>query len=86
MAATTVVSNDGWVPIPAEVRERLGLKGGSTVAFEFGPDGRVSFVPLPDVPLAERPGSRFEALLGMAGPGLSTDEVLAITRGRGEED
>lgn len=74
--ATTVTSK-GQVTIPKPVRDRLGIKPGNAVEFELAPDGCVVLVKVG----AHRPASRFEALRGRAGRGLSTDEIMALTRG-----
>lgn len=74
--ATTVTSK-GQVTIPKPVRDRLGIKPGSTVEFELAPDGRVTLAKVK----GGRPKSRFAALRGRAGPGLSTDQIMALTRG-----
>ena len=76
--ATTVTSK-GQVTIPKPVRDRLGIEAGSAVEFEMVPDGRVVLVKAN----ADRPVSRFEALRGRAGQGLSTDQIMALTRGEG---
>jgi AbrB family looped-hinge helix DNA binding protein len=74
--ATTVTSK-GQVTIPKPVRDRLGIKPGSAVAFELAADGRIVLIKVE----AGHPVSRFEALRGRAGKGLSTDEIMALTRG-----
>jgi len=71
------VTTKGQVTIPKAVRERLGIKPGNTVDFELAPDGRVILVKRGAV----RQRSRFETLRGRAGKGLSTDEIMALTRG-----
>ena len=63
--------------IPKAVQDLLGLKPGHAVAFELADDGRVVLVKVG----GERPPRRFEALRGVAGPGPSTDEIMALTRG-----
>jgi AbrB family looped-hinge helix DNA binding protein len=73
----TTVTTKGQVTIPKAVRDRLGIKPGNVVEFELAPDGRVVLVKAGD----RRPASRFEALRGRAGKGLSTDEIMAFTRG-----
>ena len=75
MVAT--VTTKGQVTIPKAVRDLLGLKPGSEVEFRQTQDGRVELKPL----VAEKPKSRFRRLRGHAGEGLSTDELLALTRG-----
>ena len=75
MAAT--VTAKGQVTIPKPVRDLLGIKPGSMVDFQRAPDGRVVLVKIGGKP---RP-SRFARLRGHAGKGLSTDAILAMTRG-----
>jgi len=75
MAAT--VTSKGQVTIPKPVRDLLGIKPGSKVDFERAPDGRVVVV---RVDGKQRP-SRFARLRGHAGKGLSTDAIMALTRG-----
>jgi AbrB family looped-hinge helix DNA binding protein len=72
------VTVKGQVTIPKPIRDRLGLTPGSRVAFDIDPDGKVV------LRKAEAPagaGDRFERLLGRATGGLTTDEVMAMTRG-----
>ncbi|HEX7886449.1 MAG TPA: AbrB/MazE/SpoVT family DNA-binding domain-containing protein [Phenylobacterium sp.] len=76
--ATTVTSK-GQVTIPKPVRERLGIQPGNAVDFELAADGRVVLVKVE----GQRRASRFEGLRGRAGAGLSTDEIMALTRGEG---
>ena len=75
MAAT--VTAKGQVTIPKPVRDLLGIKPGSMVDFQRAPDGRVVLVKIGRKP---RP-SRFARLRGHAGKGLSTDAIMAMTRG-----
>jgi len=74
--ATTVTSK-GQVTIPKPVRDRLGIEPGNAVEFELAPDGRIVLVKVD----GGQARSRFEALRGRAGAGLSTDEIMALTRG-----
>lgn len=71
------VTTKGQVTIPKPVRDRLGIKPGNRVEFELAPDGRVILVKLG----TRQRRSRFEALRGRAGKGLTTDEIMALTRG-----
>jgi antitoxin PrlF len=73
--ANTVTSK-GQVTIPKPVRERLGIEAGAKVEFELADDGRVVLTKV----AGRRPASRFTTLRGRAGPGLSTDEIMALTR------
>jgi len=75
MSAT--VTSKGQVTVPKAVRERLGIVPGSKVAFELAEDGRVVLVKVD----GERPKSRFERLRGCADAGMTTDEIMALTRG-----
>lgn len=75
------VTSKGQVTIPKPVRERLGIKPGSVVDFELSEDGRVVLARRGS---GVRRASRFETLRGVAGPGLSTDEIMALTRGEDE--
>lgn len=74
--ATTVTSK-GQVTIPKPVRDRLGIVPGSRVEFRLATDGSIV---IEKVDGTREPG-RFAKLVGIAGPGLSTDEIMAITRG-----
>ncbi|MGV3548304.1 AbrB/MazE/SpoVT family DNA-binding domain-containing protein [Rhizobium sp.] len=74
--ATTVTAK-GQVTIPKDVQEFLGIGPGSQIDFKRAQDGSVVLVPANDA----KPVSRFAKFLGHAGPGLSTDEIMAMTRG-----
>ncbi|MGH7025478.1 MAG: AbrB/MazE/SpoVT family DNA-binding domain-containing protein [Caulobacteraceae bacterium] len=76
---STSVTSKGQVTIPKAVRDRLGIVRGDAVDFELARDGRVVLVKVE----GDRPPSRFEALRGRAGAGLTTDEIMALTRGEG---
>lgn len=69
------VTTKGQVTIPQEIRERLGIHPGSTV--EFGVEGDV-------VTVRKAPGrgaAIVERMRGTATAGLTTDEIMAMTRG-----
>jgi len=74
MSAT--VTSKGQVTIPKRVRDLLGIGPGSKVDFEPAADGRVVLVKS-----GKKVPSRFAKLRGSAGKGLSTDEIMAMTRG-----
>ena len=74
---STTVTAKGQVTIPKPVRDLLGIVPGSKVDFRRGADGNVILVRADN---ATRP-SRFEKLRGHAGQGLSTDAIMALTRG-----
>ena len=74
---STTVTGKGQVTIPKRVRDLLGIEPGGMIDFERAPDGRVVLV---KVEKKVRP-NRFARLRGHAGKGLSTAEIMAMTRG-----
>jgi AbrB family looped-hinge helix DNA binding protein len=69
------VTQKGQVTIPLEVRRALGIHPGSDVQFRIEEEG---------VRLVVDPERAAEEIAGMRGAGsgeLSTDEILALTRG-----
>jgi antitoxin PrlF len=72
----TKITSKGQVTIPRRLRDHLGLKAGSEIEFELAEDGRV-FLKTPN----PAPESRFARLRGSAGPGMTTDEIMGLTRG-----
>jgi antitoxin PrlF len=78
IAMTVTVTRKGQVTIPKPVRDRLGIKPGTKIDFEIAEDGRVF------VRTAKKIGvkpSRFVRMLGTATSGLTTDQIMALTRG-----
>jgi AbrB family looped-hinge helix DNA binding protein len=75
------ITSKGQVTIPVEIREKLGLLPNSEVEFEI--DGNA-------VRLRKARGRRgsargrslIEHLRGKATSGLSTEDIMALTRGR----
>jgi AbrB family looped-hinge helix DNA binding protein len=76
MAVT--VTRKGQVTIPKPIRDRLGINAGSKVDFEVSEDGRAY---LRRVGKDAVKPSRFERMRGTATGGLTTDEIMALTRG-----
>ncbi|MDP1747900.1 MAG: AbrB/MazE/SpoVT family DNA-binding domain-containing protein [Reyranella sp.] len=74
---STTVTSKGQVTIPKRVRDLLGIGPGSMIDFERAPDGRIVLV---KIDKKTRP-NRFARLRGHAGKGLSTAEIMAMTRG-----
>lgn len=73
------VTVKGQVTIPQEVREQAGLLPGTEVQFVRGGDGRVYIEPV-----AGRGRGRdlVERIRGRGRVRMSTDQILALTRGR----
>jgi antitoxin PrlF len=78
IAMPTTVTSKGQVTIPKPIRDRLGIKPGTKVAFGLDKEGR-AFLQTEDKMLLQP--SRFERLRGTAARRLSTDEIMALTRG-----
>lgn len=77
----TTVTTKGQVTIPKAVRDLLGIKPGSSVTFEVADDGRVLLRKEGARGRTTTAPSRFARLRGSATAGLSTDEIMALTRG-----
>ena len=73
----TKVTRKGQVTIPKPVRDHLGIVPGSQVAFRRAADGEVV---VEKADGTQQP-SRFAKVIGSAGPGPSTDEIMALLRG-----
>jgi antitoxin PrlF len=75
---TTVrVTKKGQVTIPKPVRDRLGIGPGTKVEFELAKDGRAF---LRRVGKRQTKPTRFERMRGTATAGLTTDEIMKLTR------
>jgi bifunctional DNA-binding transcriptional regulator/antitoxin component of YhaV-PrlF toxin-antitoxin module len=72
------VTSDGQVTIPRWVQDQVGGPG-TEVVFRRAADGTIVL----ERAEAARPldPDRFMKLRGIAGPGPSTDEIMAMTRG-----
>jgi antitoxin PrlF len=75
----TKITSKGQVTIPKPLRDDLRLEPGSSVEFELAEDGRVFLVPRPPTPK-----SRFARLRGSVRSGMTTDEIMGLTRGEDE--
>jgi len=73
------VTRKGQVTIPKPVRDRLGIRPGTPVDFRMDDDGRVVLAKAGATP---RKG-RFARLRGAATVKMSTDAIMALTRGDG---
>ena len=74
------ITSKGQVTIPAHIREQAGLLPHTEVDFEFdGQDVRIVRAAVPKKPTR---GERLvELLRGKGQLGMSTDEIMALTRG-----
>ena len=83
----------GQVTIPKRIRDYLGLKAGANVEFKLSGDGRIVLQAEPHVdaktkagPERQRMEKALAELRGSAKFGMTTDELMRITRGWGEPD
>ena len=78
----SIVNSKGRVTIPKKVRDRLGIRAGSTVAFDLNDSGEVVLrcVAQADGQPASVPASRFAKLRGRATVKMRTEEIMALTR------
>jgi antitoxin PrlF len=76
----TKLTTKGQVTIPKRLRDYLGLTPGSDVDFDVAEDGRVYLRAH-----GKGPQSRFARLRGSAKHGMTTDQLMALTRGEGED-
>ena len=79
---TSTVDFKGRVTIPKQVRDRLGIRAGSTVAFDLNDSGEVVLrcVARADGQPASIPASRLAKLRGRATVKMRTEEIMALTR------
>ena len=77
---TTTVTSKGQVTIPKKVRDFLGIEPGSAVDFELTSSGEA--VRHHGKRKAKRPVRRFTRLRGVATVKMSTDQIMALTRGK----
>jgi AbrB family looped-hinge helix DNA binding protein len=76
----------GQVTIPKRLRDYLGLSPGDKVGFEYTEDGAVRIVaPRKPGHGKGRKASRFSALRGTRKSGMSTDEIMNLLRGYGDD-
>lgn len=76
---STTLTSKGQVTIPKAVRDQLNLKPGNKVEFRLNDAGEVVVRKSGERGPNDR--DRFDKLLGHAGPGLSTDELMKLLRG-----
>jgi antitoxin PrlF len=74
----TNLTSKGQVTVPKKVRDYLGLKPGKPVTFERLKTGEIA---LKATKASAKPQSKFAKLRGRATVRMSTEEILALTRG-----
>jgi antitoxin PrlF len=74
------VTIKGQVTIPLTIRQAAGIVPGTEVGFDLGEDGVVRLRRAGDAGAAAVAGLRGRAR-GDAGIGLTTDAIMALTRG-----
>ena len=75
------ITSKGQVTIPQEIRNRLGLLPHTEVEFELAGDHAVIRKAQQNQSLRGRGRLVVELLRGTADAGMSTDEIMALTRG-----
>lgn len=70
------VTAKGQITIPKAVRDALGVKPGSKIDFKPLDDGHIAIVKQ-----GPKPKGRFDRFVGHAGKGMTTDEIMRLTRG-----
>ena len=77
---STVVTQKGQATIPKPIRDLLRIGPGSRVEFLPAGDGGVRLVSC-EVKKGAKSSSRFAALRGSATARMSTEQIMALTRG-----
>jgi AbrB family looped-hinge helix DNA binding protein len=75
----TNLTSKGQVTVPKKVRDYLGLKPGKPVTFERLKTGEIALKAAK--PSTKLKMSRFAKLRGRATVRMTTEEILALTRG-----
>ncbi len=78
---TQKVSVKNQVTIPKHVGEQLGIEPGSELEFELGKQGEVLLRKVEPALNGALSQGRFARIRGIATVNLSTDGILALTRG-----
>jgi AbrB family looped-hinge helix DNA binding protein len=73
------ITSKGQVTIPVEIRERLGLLPNTEVRFEV--EGTTVRIVREENPSASRGQRLLERMRGRATSRMSTEEIMALTRG-----
>jgi AbrB family looped-hinge helix DNA binding protein len=79
------ITSKGQVTIPVEIREKAGLLPGTEVDFELDGD-TVRIVPAKAAKGETRGERAVRLLLGRGSGKMTTDEIMALTRGDGLDE
>jgi AbrB family looped-hinge helix DNA binding protein len=74
------ITSKGQVTIPQDVRDFAGFQPGTEVEFLIGDDGVVRVIAAGTAEDDSRLRAAIAGLRGSADAGLSTDEIMALTR------
>jgi bifunctional DNA-binding transcriptional regulator/antitoxin component of YhaV-PrlF toxin-antitoxin module len=75
----TRITSKGQVTIPVEIRQAAHAGAGTELEWTYDPVGQ-RIIATKATARAQQHRSRFAALRGTAGTGMSTDEIMALTR------
>jgi AbrB family looped-hinge helix DNA binding protein len=75
------ITSKGQVTIPAEIREKAGLLPHTEVEFKFDGEAVLIVRAKPANKKASRGGRLVAHLRGRGDSGMSTDAIMALTRG-----
>ena len=82
---TSTMTSKGQVTVPKRLRDHLGLEPGAEVEFELRPDGEVVVRPARPSARKKRAAGRFTKLRGPLPTGRTTDELMRLLRGYGDD-
>lgn len=75
----TRITSKGQVAIPVEIRQAAHADPGTALEWSYDPVGQ-RIIAIKASARGRKQRSRFAVLRGTAGTGLSTDEIMALTR------
>jgi AbrB family looped-hinge helix DNA binding protein len=82
---TSTMTSKGQVTVPKRLRDHLGLRPGAQVEFELRSDGEVVVRPAQPARRRRRGTRRFAKLRGTLETGMTTDELMRLLRGYGDD-
>ena len=76
------ITSKGQVTIPVEIRDKLGLRPNTEVEFEIVGNAVRMKKAREQKARTQIARAWIERIRGTAGPGMTTDEIMALTRGK----